>query len=347
MKRLTKRTTKQPEKGKKTISISEMGNKETEKPKNTAMPTWVPTGGTSAGAQEGPSINFNPESLGKEFLTSEIWKTISEYCQKSNDPVITKAIRDSDAWLNGIFDIISDSFTEIKTEHKKFKKQIKARIRKLEGEMEEMRMSRLKPECKILQSTVMIRGIPQNPTAVSAKRKETNDETKAMTVDSLKKLGMALDAEDQVSEVFRLPQKEITLRDGKVVKTDTVKVCFTSLQGKLSLYKSLVANGKTWKNIKVHDAIPAGLIGQKKELDDMASDYREKFPGCKTRTLCRYGSVFITLKKAGETSFKKISKKELLNQLGVACDDSESDDDDDEEYDDSPKRKGFHKRRRT
>lgn len=202
----------------------------------------------------------------------------------------------------------------------------------------------LKIECKALETTVMIRGIPLCQKAANELRKETADETRAQAIAMLINLGLKSEEENGFNEVLRLPQREITLRDGKVIQTDTIKIKFNLLQGKLNLFKALVANGKNFKQVKVHDAIPSDLIPEKRELDDLASDYRKKFPGCKTRTMCRFGTVYVAIKKAGETTFKKIAKKTLLEDLCIVSSDTDSSDD--EEYEDSPKRKGFTKRRR-
>ena len=77
--------------------------------------------------------------------------------------------------------------------------------------------------------------------------------------------------------------------------------------------------------------------------------------GTKTRTLCRFGKVFLMVKKAGDTTFKKVKLDDIRNDLGIAEETdvgSDSDSSDDEENDDkdedytSPLRKGLNKRRR-
>jgi len=227
--------------------------------------------------------------MGKAFLLSDRWKKIQAHCLKSDDPTIVEAIKEGEIELHGIFEFISAKIDRLMRKQIKFKKAINKKIKTLEMAMANEIANRLKSECKSLESTVMVRGIEYHQMATGEKRKETEGETRVQTIDILTKLGLKLSLAG--IQVYRLPQREITLRDGKKIWTDTVKITFPNLQEKIDLFKCLATNGKDYKNIKVHDAIPQDLIAEKRETDDLASDYRTKFPGTKTRTLCRFGKI--------------------------------------------------------
>ena len=306
---------------------------------------------TKAGPSSGAAP---PDQMGLEFLLSEKWKTIKAHCMKADDPKVVEAIKEGNIELQGIFEYWGERFAKLSSKQEKFKKRTKAKFREIETQMANQIRNRLRVECKALETTVMVRGIEFHQAARNEKRKENEGETRVQTVDILTKLGLKLSLAG--IQVLRLPQREITLRDGNKVWTDTVRIAFPNLQEKLDLFKCLVAKGKDFKKIKVHDAIPHDLIPAKRALDDLASDYRAKFNGTKTRTVCRFGTVFLMVKKVGETTFKKVKGSEIKKELGIVekkkgKDDSDSDSDSEveiEEEDDytSPLRKGVNKRMR-
>ena len=106
------------------------------------------------------------------------------------------------------------------------------------------------------------------------KRAERAIETMEKTHDFVKSFNIQK-IQCGITEAVRLPQRQIQM-NGATITTNTVRVTFLSFAHKVALYKALATNGKKNANIRVQDAIPADLMGEKRELEHIGSRWRKE-----------------------------------------------------------------------
>ena len=127
------------------------------------------------------------------------------------------------------------------------------------------RRKRLKVEADILANVVFINGIEFHENATKDKRYETPVETMQKTHEFL----AAIKHETStcgITEAIRLPRRHVS-NGGNSFLSNTIRVSFVSFTAKMALYRALATNGNANKNIKVQDAVPSDLMGDKKELE--------------------------------------------------------------------------------
>jgi len=295
--------------------------------------------------------NTNPFAIGQRVMQGDNWKGMLSFCLNSGNPQAVawakgteqdlqtafRGLAESINVLNRANESTKEELAELRAFCRENSKAIKDAVSRIEAELKSEKKKRLRAECINLETTVMVRGVPMHIKASNENRQEVQSETRMMVVQSLTSLGLNPSTAG-VKEVVRLRPRQVTLKDGRKVTTDTVKMRFETLANKLDLYKALVSKGKDNPEIKVADAIPFDLIAKKKVLDTLAGDYRTANAGVKTRTVCRFGEMVILIKPANEIKFKKIAVETIRKELGLDMDEDEENSSDNE-IDQSPEQK--------
>ena len=182
-------------------------------------------------------------------------------------------------------------------------------VKRLETE----RRKSLKIEADVLANVVMINGIPIHPLAIKENRIESSVETMQRTHEFLSSIKVDTSL-CGITEAIRLPQRQVQL-NGVLTWTTTIRVTFQSLAHKIALYRALASNGKQNANVRVQDAIPADLMGDKRELEKVASRWRKENSDLRTKVLCRNGEISLFTKDKDEKKYSKVPKDTLDLEL--------------------------------
>ena len=273
--------------------------------------------------------NISASKVNMNLLDDDDWVKMKEFILKSGNNEIIRCLKNSEIKVAALTKCIEELKGEAQWSRKHIIRLDKA-MKKLEAMVCNEKTQRLKAECRALQSTVLIRGISIHPDAANLNRPETQTESRTQVAETLKGIGMDL-VENGLSDTYRLPQKSIVTRAGATIVTDAIRVTFQTHRGKLALYTAMVAKGKDFPLIKIADAIPFDLVKEKKKLDDLAADYRVLKPGIRTRTVCRFGEVFIMVKAEGTTKYVRKETCEIAAELKKATGQTTEGED---EYDD-------------
>ena len=281
----------------------------------------------------------NPFSVGQDFFSSSNWQGMYQFCLNSGNAQAIAWAQGSEADLQKAFNGLAEHVTtltsqvnglredmsELRKLCRENSEALREAVERIEGDLSRERKMRHRAECLTLATTIMARGIPLHTAANNENRPEEVSETRVMVFQALTSLGLN-PTNAGVREVNRLKQRQITLKDGRKVTTDTVKIRFDTFNQKLELFKALALKGKDNPAIKVADAIPYDLVGRKKFLDTLAADYRKAHTGSKTRTVCRSGEMIIVVKAAGEKKFVKKDVDKIREELGLITEEEEEDD---------------------
>ena len=182
-------------------------------------------------------------------------------------------------------------------------------VKRLEVE----RRKRLRIEADVLANVVMINGIPMHPLATKENRMETSVETMQRTHEFLGSIKVDTSL-CGITEAIRLPQRQVQL-NGVMTWTTTIRVTFQSLAHKIALYRALATNGKQSANVRVQDAIPADLMGDKRELEKVASRWRKENTDLRTKVLCRNGEINLYTKDKDDKKYSKVPKETIDLEL--------------------------------
>ena len=165
----------------------------------------------------------------------------------------------------------------------------------------------------VLANVVMINGIPLHPLATKENRMETSVETMQRTHEFLSSIKVDTSL-CGITESIRLPQRQVQL-NGVLTWTTTIRVTFQSLAHKIALYRALAAHGKQNANVRVQDAIPSDLMGDKRELEKVASRWRKDNSDLRTKVLCRNGEISLYTKDKDEKKYSKVPKETIDLEL--------------------------------
>ena len=171
------------------------------------------------------------------------------------------------------------------------------------------RKKRLQIEANVLANVVIINGLEINETAKKAERMENAVETMEMVHNFVESVKIEK-IQCGITEAIRLPQRQIKTNN-TTITTNTVRVTFGSFAHKVALYRALALNGKNSATIRVQDAIPADLMGEKRELEQIASKWRKNNQELRTKVLCRNGEMVLLTKEKEEKKYTKVSKEAI------------------------------------
>ena len=184
------------------------------------------------------------------------------------------------------------------------------------------RKKRLKIEADVLANVVMINGIPLHPQAGKENRIESSVETMQRTHEFLSSIKVDTSL-CGITEAIRLPQRQVQL-NGVLTWTTTIRITFQSFAHKMALYKALATNGKNNANVRVQDAIPADLMGDKRELEKVAARWRKENNDLPTKVLCRNGEISLFTKDKDERKYTKVPKETIDLELQPIAEDQPS-----------------------
>ena len=184
------------------------------------------------------------------------------------------------------------------------------------------RKKRLKIEADVLANVVMINGIPLHPQAGKENRIESSVETMQRTHEFLSSIKVDTSL-CGITEAIRLPQRQVQL-NGVLTWTTTIRITFQSFAHKMALYKALATNGKNNANVRVQDAIPADLMGDKRELEKVAARWRKENNDLRTKVLCRNGEISLFTKDKDERKYTKVPKETIDLELQPIAEDQPS-----------------------
>ena len=206
---------------------------------------------------------------------------------------VEERIKKTDEKVEYLARIVEDVVKKLKTERKK----------------------RLQIEANVLANVVIINGLDIHAKAKEEKRIESSIETMEMVHNFVEAVKIE-SVQCGITEAIRLPQRTIQT-NGTTITTNTVRVTFVSFAHKVALYKALSKNGKNSATVRVQDAIPSDLMGEKRELEQIASKWRRNNDELRTKVLCRNGEMVLYTKEKDDTKYSKVSKEAIDLEITV------------------------------
>ena len=241
------------------------------------------------------------------------WKIMQTALENTKDPAVLSAMQKFRKKIGNMLQTVADLRAEISALRTNVNEKIRSlneTVKDLSESLEIEKKKRLLSECNALATIVLIRGLKQHEEAARNNRPENEIETKNVVSKLFETLGIELVASG-MSDAVRLPQREITIYNGKKILTDTIKLVFSTIGKKFGFYAALAKNGKFAPEVHVQDMIPKDFLGEKQKLESIASQWRKKCSELRTRVMCRAGQMSLFSKKIGEKRFKQISDAEL------------------------------------
>ena len=218
-----------------------------------------------------------------------------------------------EAYLKKMEEMKTEIRDELKTDYDAKISQVMSIVLHLSKEMKEQKRLRIAMECKTMETTLFVNGVPFDQKAIQEKRYESDDEVFEKLKEVFKSLECTL--EDRVSELKRLPPKTKTDAQGKEYMTNTCKLSFVSVEDKINFFKCLKENGKKIPNLRVKECLPKDLLPMKNNLERIAHKWRKDEEGLRTRVQVRNGELQLMIKKPDESKFTRAASNKINSEL--------------------------------
>ena len=252
------------------------------------------------------------------LLSSGNWATVQQTCIESGNPDAIKAFKAAEIELSTIYEELASRIKSLEGKVPELENKVENlhnAIYTMGIEMKKEKRKNMRNECKMLEKTLIVNGLPIHPLAIKEKREESQTETR----EQIQKVLQTLDVVNSVTieSIWRIKSKTIKTQDGKDFTTNATRITLSDVKGKFSIFKSLVHHGDLITGIKISESLPRDMIPLKRKLEKISAKWRTNNKQLKTRVISKNGELIIMMKDMGkkEEKYTKANSTIVDNEL--------------------------------